>query len=241
MDMIPPKPLQGISDSAQVLSLTLSKSLERLLDEHRNLTNESILILTLKKTPAEESLDAYTVRVFDSWKPSTPKPTSAVVLAFDTQANKFAWKAGVGFDSLLADRNADSVGAKIAVPELRHDRQDRSVILTVRKFFEMLESPVFVNGRFDSEMRDGGFYETFTPVAISKQGWSWWIWVVGGVFVAGFLGHRILTIEIHYTAAGWHRISGWENTRRYFRRKISKILKTKSPKLTTGGGVSGSY
>lgn len=241
VDLIPPKPLQGISDSAQVLPLTLSKSLEQLLDEHRNLTNETILILTLKKTPQEESLDAYAARVFDSWKSSTAKPTSAVVLVFDTDKNRFAWKAGVGFDSLLADRGADSVGSKITVPELKHDRADRSVILTARRFFELLESPVFINGRFDTELRDSGFYETFTPVAISKQGGSWWIWIIIAGLIAGVLGHRILTVEIHYTASGWHRVSGWENLTLYIRRKFSKKFSSKTPKLTTGGGVSGSY
>jgi len=241
LDPIPPKPLQGISDSAQSLSLSLTKSIERLLDEHQSLTNETVLVLTLKKTPTEETLQAYAVRVFDIWKSSTPRPTSAVVLIFDTEKNRFTWKAGVGFDSLLADRGADGVASQIANPELKQGRADRAILLSVRKFFELLESPVYVNGKFDSEIRDSGFYETFTPIAFAKRGWSWWIWGLLAVLITGWLGHRILTIEIHYTAAGWHRISGWENTVRYLKRKFRKKFKSGTPRLTTGGGISGSY
>ncbi len=240
-DPIPPKPLQGISDTAQILSLSLSKSLERLLDEHQNLTGETVMILTLKKAPEEESLDAYTIRVFDLWKGSTPKPPSSVVLVFDLEKNRFGWKGGVGFDSLLLDRGADHVGKQIVVPELRHERPDRAILLATRKFFELLESPVFVNGKFDAEIREGGFYETFTPVSVTKRGGNWWIWLAVALVFGGLMGHRILTVEVHYTSEGWHRVSGWENTVAYFRRKFSRAFNKRSPNLKTGGGVSGTY
>lgn len=240
VDTLPQKPVQGISDSAQVLSLSLSKTLERLLAEHQSLTHESILILTLKKSPGDESLDSYAVRVFDSWKALTPKPTSVVVLIFDTEKHHFSSKAGVGLDSLLSDRGGDVLGSSVAVPELKHDRSDRAVLLTTRKVFELLESPVFLDGKFDSELRDSGFYETFTPVVHSKQDWGWWIWLLFAGLIAGGLGYRILTVEVHYTAAGWHRVSGWENLLRYLKRIFFKTKKN-TPKLMTGGGVSGSY
>jgi len=241
VDAIPPKPLQGISDSAQVLSLAMSKSVERLLFEHQSLTSETLLVLTLKNSPSDESLPEFAARTFDQWKGATPKPPSAVVLVFDTDKNRFSWKAGVGLDSVLAERGADLIGSKIAQPELAQGRADRAVLLSVRRVFELLESPVFVNGKFDTELRAAGFYETFTPVGFARRGWSWWIWILCALGIAGFIGYRITCVEIHYTAAGWHRVSAWESLRRYFLRIIDKRVGKKTPRLTTGGGVSGNY
>ncbi len=241
IDSLPLKPLKGISDSAQALSLSLTQVLERSLDEHLNLTQESILVLTLKNSPIDEDIDSFTVRVFNSWKVSTPKPPSSLVIVFDLERKRLSWKAGVGLDSLLMDRGATKIINEIVNPEFKAGRSDRAILLTLRRFFELLESPVFVNGKFDSDLKDSGFNESLNPTDISHEGRGWLFWFLGGFAISLFFGYRILAVEIHYTSAGWHRVSGWENLLRFLNRKIVKNIIKTTPHLKTGGGVSGSY
>ncbi|MBC7384841.1 MAG: TPM domain-containing protein [Cryobacterium sp.] len=233
---VPSRPLQGLVDGGKALPLILAKTLERLLLEHQSLTGETIDVYTLAKTPEDQTFDAYTSRVFAEWRSTAPKPPSTVVLFFDLEEKKMATLSGVGLDSLMAERGGDSIAKKFGVPEMRHGRSDRAVILSTRRVFEILESPVFVNGKFDTELREAGFLEPLIPVAESESGRHWWIWILFGSVLIILVGYRILAVEVHYQASGWQRIPPWENFVRYVRSRMKK-----SPELITGGGVSGNY
>lgn len=236
MDALPARPIQDLSDGGKILRLTFAKSLERILLEHESLTGESLIVLTLGNSPGDEKLGDYATRVFNEWKGSTPKPTSTVLLVFDVEAGKLEWRAGVGIDPVLAEKGADQVQLQIAGPEFKKGRADRAVLLSTRKILELLESPVYVNGKVDSELRDAGFMETFVPVSDLEQGRSWWVWFLFGALLITLVGYRILAVEVHYTSKGWQRIPPWENFVSYVRMKFRK-----NRTLVTGGGVSGKY
>lgn len=236
LDTIPSRPIQNFSDGAKTLRLAFAKSLERILLEHESLTGESLIVLTIEKSPHDEKLTEYATRVFNEWKDSTTKPSSALVLVFDVEGGNLAWRAGVGMDPVLAEKGADQVQIQIAGPEFKKGRPDRAVLLSTRKMLELIGSPVYVNGKVDSELRDAGFMETFVPESVLEKNQRWWAWILFGAIFFMLVGYRILAVEVHYTSEGWQRIPPWENFIRYLRMKFRK-----SRTLVSGGGVSGKY
>jgi uncharacterized membrane protein YgcG len=236
LDPIPSRPIQDLNDGAKTLRLAFAKSLERVLVEHETLTGESLIVLTLARSPAAEKLDEYADRVFDSWKGLTQKPSSAIVLVFDVPAKRMVWRGGVGIDPVLVERGANRIQSEIVAPEMKKARADRAVLLSARRVLELVESPVFVNGKFDSDLREAGFVESFSAAEPPSESRKWWIWIALGTLLFAFVGYRILAVEVHYTSEGWRRVSVWESLQRSFRAKVRK-----SRNLVTGGGVSGSY
>lgn len=233
---VPPAPEFGVLDEAQAFSLPVLKAAERVLSEHRRLTNETVFVAVLKSVP-EGRLEDRATEILGSWRMETPNPPNTVLLLADAERGELFVRTGLGLDPVLTETEAQEIVEVYFKPEWRVGKTSRALTFAVVETLRALESPLIVNGEAVEAFERAGHAGGWTPISVIQQGRSWWIWVLAGAWVIGFTLYFALSVEAHYTALGWTRIPPW----RALGDRLSRPGRGKSPALITGGGVSGSY
>lgn len=234
----PNMPEFGVYDEASSIALPILKAHERVLSEHRNLTNEVVFVAILKSTPPE-GLAAKAGEILDSWRMQTPKPPNTVLLLVDAEKGDLTIRVGLGLDPVLNEDRVEEIRRSFFIPEWQDGKDTRAITLSVIEVLRTLESPLVTGGEAIDAFERAGFSGGWIPVSAKKEGNSWWIWMLLGSVFIGFVLVRALAVEAHYTALGWVRVPAWKSILRSgFRRRKNKA---NGEGLITGGGVSGSY
>lgn len=234
----PRAPEFGVYDEATRLALPVLKAHERVLSEHRNLTNESVFIAVLKSTPPE-GLAEKAREILDAWRMQTPKPPNTVLMLVDSEKGELEIRVGLGLDAIVTDGRIQEIRKNYFRPEWREGNDTRAITLSVVEVLRTLESPLISGGEAIESYERAGFTGGWVPVSVKKQGNSWWIWMLIGFTFVVFVLIRALAVEAHYTALGWVRVPAWKSILRTGLRRRKN--KSRGEGLITGGGVSGSY
>ncbi len=234
---VPPRPEFGVLDQAGVFSLSLLKATERVLEEHRSLTQEQISIYTLADPP-QGTLPEIAAAVADSWRRTAPRPPSSVLIVVGAERGEIEIITGLGLDPVLPSARISEIRKLVFQPEWRSARPPRALVLSLVEILRTLESPLVSSGEVTQAFERAGFSGGWTPASPSERSWIGWVFTIVGILAAGFVLLRTMTGEVHYTAMGWVRVTALESFQRFFRRIRRK---GKTPSLVTGGGVSGSY
>jgi uncharacterized membrane protein YgcG len=232
---LPPRPETGVVDTAQVLPLPILKATERVLTEHRELTQETVFLVVLRESPSE-GLDERARAMLEAWRAETPKPPNTVILAVDAEKGKLSVQSGIGLDAAIGpgSGHAREIRDLRFKPEWSAGRKDRAVVLALMGALDTLESPLVTSGEAADTYERAGFAGGWVPREPSAGVSFTWLWMVFGAAVFAFALYRTLAVEVHTTGEGWHRVPVSEVLTR-------RLRKSKAPPLVTGGGVSGSY
>lgn len=230
------RPLGGVRDEAKLLSLKTTKTIEKLIAEHQNLTQETILFSIWTGNP-EGGLEAATRDTFHEWKRSTVKPTSVVLIGVDAKSGEFDIQVGIGLESILNRDEIERIRDRYFKPEYSQGAIDRPFYLSFLEVLKVLDSPLIQNGKAEAWIREAGFPGEFRPVEPTTHATSfWWVWIVLGVIGLGGFFFVVFEKEAHYTAGGWAHVRRFPFFRRLFGGK-----KKLGQGLITGGGVSGRW
>jgi len=233
---VPPAPEFGVLDEVDAFSLPIRKATERVLSEHRRLTNESVFVAVVKSVP-EGQLGARAREILDVWRMETPVPPNTVLLLVDAEHGELGIRAGLGLDPVVTEAEIKDVAKIYFRPEWRAGKPTRALTFSVVEVLRALESPLITNGEAVDIYDRAGHVGSWTPISVRDAGRSWWIWILSGGAVIGLAFYFALSVEAHYTALGWTRVAPW----RALAHRMSRPNKKRGEGLITGGGVSGSY
>ena len=118
-----------VVDNAQLLSADARSTLAATLKAHEEATGNQIVVLTVP-TLEEESVEAYAVRVFETWKLGKKGKDNGLLLLAVPKERKLRIEVGYGLEGVITD----AVSSRII----------RNVI-----------APPFKAGHFDQGMKDG--------------------------------------------------------------------------------------
>lgn len=115
-----------VTDAAEVLSATTIQDLERRLKEHEDSTSNQVAILTIASLEGE-ALEAFSIRVVDTWKLGQKGRDNGVLLLVVTQDRKVRIEVGRGLEGSLPDITCGTIIRKDIVPRFKEGDYDGGV------------------------------------------------------------------------------------------------------------------
>ena len=79
-EVIPPVPKEYFNDYAKVVSPATAQRVEQTLENFEQQTSSQILVAIYPKMQTDSSIEDYTVRVFQAWKPGQKDKNNGAVL-----------------------------------------------------------------------------------------------------------------------------------------------------------------
>lgn len=99
---IPPRPAQRVSDYANLLAAADRQTLEDALAAHERATTNQIIIAIFPSLEGE-SLEDFSMRLAEAWKPGQAGKDNGVLLAIFMQERKMRFEVGYGLEGVLPD------------------------------------------------------------------------------------------------------------------------------------------
>lgn len=102
-EAIPPAPAQYFNDYAQVTPMETARRLNRILEDFEKTTSSQILVAVFPKMESASSIEDYTVRIYDAWKPGQKDKDNGAILFVFLQDRKARIATGYGLEGALSD------------------------------------------------------------------------------------------------------------------------------------------
>jgi uncharacterized protein len=115
-----------VTDAADVLSATTIQDLERRLKAHEDSTSNQVAVLTIASLEGE-ALEAFSIRVVDTWKLGQKERDNGVLLLVVTQDRKVRIEVGRGLEGSLPDITCGTIIRKDIVPRFKEGDYDGGV------------------------------------------------------------------------------------------------------------------
>jgi uncharacterized protein len=102
-EVIPPAPAQYFNDYANVAPRDTARRLNQELEDFEKATSSQILVAVFPKMQSDSSMEDYTVRIYDAWKPGLKKKDNAAILFVFVQDRKTRIATGYGLEGAMPD------------------------------------------------------------------------------------------------------------------------------------------
>lgn len=107
-----------ITDNAQLLSQEVNRSLSDSLQAHEKRTGNQIAVLTIS-TLGGESIEDYSVRVFESWKLGQKGKDNGVLMVVVPGDRRMRIEVGYGLEGTLTDAMAGRIIQTVMTPKFQ--------------------------------------------------------------------------------------------------------------------------
>ena len=102
-EVIPPAPSRYFNDYAGIIAQPVAQGLNRKLEDFEKTTSNQIVVAIFPKMQTDSSLDDYTQRIFEAWKPGQKKLNNGALLLVFVQEHKIRIQTGYGLEGALPD------------------------------------------------------------------------------------------------------------------------------------------
>lgn len=113
-----PQPHEYINDYAEVIDPATETVLNNKLGDFEKRTSNQVGVLTVKTT-GDESIEEYSIHVFDQWKFGTEKEDNGAIIVFAIEDRKMRIEVGQGLEGDLTDIESKHILDDTVRPELR--------------------------------------------------------------------------------------------------------------------------
>jgi uncharacterized protein len=131
-EIVPPKPSQFVTDQAGVLSQSTVDHLNQQLIDFDHTTSNQILVALYPKMQSDSSIDDYTLRVFNQWKPGQKKLDNGAILFVFVQDHKLFIQVGYGLEGALPDALCKRIIDEQITPRFKQNDFDGGITAGVQ-------------------------------------------------------------------------------------------------------------
>jgi uncharacterized protein len=144
---VPVPPLQArVTDQIGMLTDTQRNALENVLKEYEDKTGSQIAILLMSKTEPE-SIEQYSIRVFDAWKLGRKGIDDGVLLIVardnPTSLSRLRLEVGRGAEGVLTDAQSKRILQDVIAPHFRQDDFYGGLVAAVTRITGLLDQEQF--------------------------------------------------------------------------------------------------
>ncbi len=155
-EVIPPPPRDYFNDYAQVISPATAQQLNRELEDFEKQTSSQIVVAIFPKMQSDSSVDDYTVRIFDAWKPGLKHKDNGAILFVFVQDRKVRIATGYGLEGALPDVVCKRIIDGEITPRLRQGDFDGALSAGVAAMMAAVKGEYRGTGRTVAQTRRGG-------------------------------------------------------------------------------------
>jgi uncharacterized protein len=127
-----------VVDQAGILSKQARERLAAMLQAHERATGNQIVVLS-SPTLGGESVEDYTVRVFEEWKLGSRDKDNGVLIVVVPQDRRMRIEVGYGLEGTLADATASRIIRDLMTPRFREGNYDVGIEAGVTAVIQVLE------------------------------------------------------------------------------------------------------
>ena len=191
-----------VNDTAGILSPEMIKQVEALLKDHEDSTSNQVVVLTILSLEGE-ALEAYSIRVVDTWKLGQKGKDNGVLLLIVRNDRKVRIEVGRGLEGDLPDITCGLIIRKEIVPRFKQADYDGGVRAGVHAILAA------IRGSYTAETSDEGLGDfwvrvwassifivvvgVFTTITIFSRGFQSWFlycflipfWLAFPLFILG--------------------------------------------------------
>ena len=102
-EVMPPKPARYFNDYAKVISPETSQRLNQTLEDFEKKTSSQILVAIFPKMQSDSSIEDYTHRIFQRWRPGQKNKDNGAVLFIFIQDRRMRIEVNYGLEGSLPD------------------------------------------------------------------------------------------------------------------------------------------
>jgi uncharacterized protein len=188
-----------VTDNAQLLSPEVNRSLSDSLKVHEKRTGNQIAVLTIP-TLGGESIEDYSVRVFESWKLGQKDKDNGVLMVVVPADRRMRIEVGYGLEGTLTDAMAGRIIQTVMTPKFKNgdfeggivdgagavmklleggelpQSEVKSVSMEKSKFFEMEGAELSIQERILLGAFIFGIIGLFTVIGILTPGVGWFLY-----------------------------------------------------------------
>ncbi len=118
-EVIPPKPEQYFNDYAHVVSPGTAQRLNQELEDFEKQTSSQIVVVVYPKMQSDSSIEDYTVRVFQNWKPGLKDKDNGAILFVFVEDHKMRIATGYGLEGALPDAICKRIIDEVIAPRFK--------------------------------------------------------------------------------------------------------------------------
>ncbi len=185
-----------ITDNAQLLSQEVNRSLSDSLQAHEKRTGNQIAVLTIS-TLGGESIEDYSVRVFESWKLGQKGKDNGVLMDVVPADRRMRIEVGYGLEGTLTDAMAGRIIQTVMTPKFKNGDFEGGIVEGAGDVMKLLEGGELPQSEVKSgSMRKSKFFEMEGPeLSIQEH-------ILLGAFIFGIIG-LFTAIGILTPGVGW--------------------------------------
>ena len=170
-----------VVDNAQILSPSARARLTRALRAHEDATTNQVVVLTVS-TIQPESIEAYAVKVVETWKIGQKGKDNGVLVIVVPQDHKMRIEVGYGLEAILTDGACGDIIRTVMTPAFKQDNYDKGVEDGVAAIIARLE------GRQVSSAATARVSTTQAVTNVQMPNLPWQIKILMGAFIFGIIG-----------------------------------------------------
>ena len=115
-ETLPPKPAHYFNDYANVVNSATAEKLNARLEEFERTTSCQVVVAVFPKMQSNSSLDDFSQRIFQSWKPGQKDKNNGVVFLVFLQEHAMRIQTGYGLEGALPDALCKRIVADEVAP-----------------------------------------------------------------------------------------------------------------------------
>jgi uncharacterized protein len=185
-----------ITDNAQLLSQEVNRSLSDSLQAHEKRTGNQIAVLTISSLGGE-SIEDYSVRVFESWKLGQKGKDNGVLIVVVPDDRRMRIEVGYGLEGTLTDAMAGRIIQTVMTPKFKNGDFEGGIVEGAGAVMKLLEGGELPQSEVKSgSMNKSKFFEMEGPeLSIQER-------ILIGAFIFGIIG-LFTAIGILTPGVGW--------------------------------------
>jgi len=172
-----------VVDQAGILSIHARERLAFMLQAHERATGNQIVVITVP-TLGGESVEDYSVRVFEEWKLGSRDKDNGVLILVVPQDRRIRIEVGYGLEGTLTDATASRIIRDLMTPRFREGNYDVGIEAGVTAVIQILEGRRSAGADADwlaPEGESSGFHVRAPDMPLAER-------ILIGAFVFGIIG-----------------------------------------------------
>lgn len=177
---IPERPLDYVTDLADLISNDKEQALNMLLKNLELKTSAQIFIVTLKSLEGN-SIESVSISIAEKWKPGQKGKDNGVLITIAFKERAYRIEVGYGLEGILPDSLVGSIGRKLLVPYFKEGNYAQGLIETSKEIALIIAQSQGV------ELNELRGHERQTDFKKAKKSMSLSDYLLLGLFVIVFI------------------------------------------------------
>jgi uncharacterized protein len=135
-EVVPPQPARYFNDGARVVSPAVADALNTQLENYEKETSCQILAAIFPKMQTRSSIEDYSQRIFEAWKPGRKNLDNGAILLVFVQDRKMRIHTGYGLEGALPDALCKQILEDQIAPRLQAGDFNGAMTLGVKSILE---------------------------------------------------------------------------------------------------------